>query len=157
MFLAGTFPLCSYGTIDDLKWSKTLGWHSKTKQRVRQNISIGVDRSGTLDTRLKQHSQTHTLFITSKEHNEDSGWPVQATKVWPIILCQVWVQPLWDKAEYKYGMLPDIEARPKGFPAGALPFWVQRCNILYMWPLINTLFNKWFLQLVLGLPMKESG
>jgi len=32
---------------------------------------------------------THTLFITSKEHDEDSGWPAHATKNWPIIPCQV--------------------------------------------------------------------
>ena len=153
MFPAGTFPLCSYCTIDDFKQSKTLGWHSKTKQ-LGQTKHLYWSR---LYRSLKQHSHTHTLFITSKEHNKDSGWPVQATKNWPIILCEVWVQPLWDEAEYKYGMFPDIGARPDGFPAGALSLRVQRCNILYMWPLINTLFNKRFLQLVLGLPMKESG
>ena len=30
-------------------------------------------------------------------------------------------------------------------------------SIYFTWPLINTLFNLRFLQLVLGLPMKESG
>ena len=41
--------------------------------------------TGTLDTHLKQHSHTHTLFITSKEHDEDGGWPAHVTNDWPIM------------------------------------------------------------------------
>ena len=32
---------------------------------------------------------THTLFITSKEHDEDGGWPAHVTNNWPIILSRV--------------------------------------------------------------------
>ena len=104
-------------------------------------------------TRLKQHSHTHCL-----------SHPKNTTKTVVGLLVSLKTGQLYS-VECKYNLCEiKVNIKMKCFRIsglGLMDFLRELCHsessadILYMWPLINTLFNLRFLQLVLGLPMKE--
>jgi len=120
---------------------------------VRWSFYILSDRSGTLDTRLKQHSHTHTRCLSHPKNMTRTvvGLLVSLLngQLYSVVcksnLCEINMNYFWISG------------------LGRTDFLRELCHselsaaILYLWPLINTLFNFRFLQLVLGLPVKESG